>query len=326
MNAIRITRRRATGLLASLGLVPLARAGQYPDRFIRIINPFPPGGTGDLVIRLIAPALEARLGQRIVLESHSGAAGVIGTQYAAQCPPDGYTFIIGTTNVFVINQFVFSSMRVDPLKAFIPISRLVELPLVFFASASAPAANLNEYVAWAKAHPSQGTYATSGIGTTQHLAVEHLCQEAGIHLVHVPYQALGAALTAVIAGDVQICASSLASGFEHVRAGRLKALAVGGRSRMAELPDVPTVAESGFRTVDATNWFALAAPSGTPAAIVQSWSEELARVLSLPEIRTHLAKLGLAPAASGPAQTARELRQEAETWSRVVQTAGIKMH
>ena len=261
-----------------LAATPSAFAQAYPDHIIKVINPYPPGGTSDLLMRLMLPSLQERFGKTIIIESHPGAAGIVGAELVARAPPDGYTLLTGTTNIFVINQFVFSKLRIDPLKAFAPIARVADIPFVFYASNAVPANNLKEFVNWVKSNPGKVTYATSGIGTTQHLAIEQLRMRTGIDLLHLPYQGQAAAITAVLTNEVQLHPTSLSGGLTYLRTGKLKALAVLDSKRLPQLPDVPTVAENGIK-LDPANWFALVAPAGTPSSITERWSAEVRRAL-----------------------------------------------
>ncbi len=310
--------------LALAALAPAAGGAQpYPSKPIRLVNPFAPGGTGEIAFRLIAPELEERFGQRIVIEHRTGAGGNIGAEAVAAAAPDGYTLLLGTTNIFSVNKFVFANMRFDPQKALDPITILADVPSVFYVHPSVPANTLQEFAAWVRSAPGRVNYASPGKGTTPHLNVELLAQSHDLRLVHVPYRGLQPAMAAVLANEVQLYLAGYGAGQGHLKAGKLKALAVGGRERLPALPDVPTAIESGFKDFTASNWFALAAPAGTPPAVIERWAAEMRRVLQRPELQRRFGELGLIPGGNSPAELVRQIAQEAKIWEKVVRAAGI---
>ena len=296
----------------------------YPTKPVRIVNPFQAGGAGEIVFRQIAPVLEARFGQRIVLESRTGAGGNIGAQAVASAPADGYTLLLGATNNFVVNQFVFASMPFDPLTAFVPVTIIAEIPSVFYANPRTDAKSLREFVDWAKSNPGRANYASPGKGTTPHLNVELLAQASATSLTHVPYRGLPDAMNAVLSGDVHLYLAGLGAGRGHLQSGRLRALAVGSRERLAALPDVPTAIESGFRDFVAVNWFALAAPAGTDTVIVERWAREVRAALSDPETRKRFEENGFIPMGTSPQDTRIRVEAEARLWQQVVKRAGLQ--
>jgi tripartite-type tricarboxylate transporter receptor subunit TctC len=310
--------------LSSLLLSAALAAQSYPSKPVRLVNPFAPGGTGEIIFRMIAPAIEERMGQRIVIDSRAGAGGNIGAEVVANAPTDGYTLLLGTTNIFTINQFIFGKMTFDPLKAFAPVTLIADVPSVFYVSNAVPAGTLREFVAWAKANPGKVNYASPGNGTTPHLNVELLAQIADLKLVHVPYKGLQPSMAAVVANEVQLYLGGLGLGHGLLRAGKMKAIAVGSKERLPAAPEIPTLAESGFRDFVASNWFALAAPAGTPAPILERWSTEVRRALQAPETQKKITDLGMVVVGSTPAELARQWAEEAALWQRVVSTARIK--
>jgi tripartite-type tricarboxylate transporter receptor subunit TctC len=310
--------------LSSLLLSAALAAQSYPSKPVRLVNPFAPGGTGEIIFRMIAPAIEERMGQRIVIDSRAGAGGNIGAEVVANAPADGYTLLLGTTNIFTINQFIFGKMTFDPLKAFAPVTLIADVPSVFYVSNAVPAGTLREFVAWAKANPGKVNYASPGNGTTPHLNVELLAQIADLKLVHVPYKGLQPSMAAVVANEVQLYLGGLGLGHGLLRAGKMKAIAVGSKERLPAAPEIPTLAESGFRDFVASNWFALAAPAGTPAPILERWSTEVRRALQAPETQKKITDLGMVVVGSTPAELARQWAEEAALWQRVVSTARIK--
>jgi tripartite-type tricarboxylate transporter receptor subunit TctC len=315
---------RLLALLCLLCASALAAAQSYPTKPVRLVNPFAPGGTGEIIFRMIAPAIEERMGQRIVIESRAGAGGNIGAEIVANAPPDGYTLLLGTTNIFTINQFIFSKMTFDPLKVFAPVTLVADVPSVFYVSNAVPASTLREFVAWAKANPGKVNYASPGNGTTPHLNVELLAQIAELKLVHVPYKGLQPSMAAVVANEVQLYLGGLGAGHGLLRAGKMKAVAVGSKARLPAAPDIPTLAESGFRDFVASNWFALAAPAGTPAPILERWSTEVRRALQSPETHKKINDLGIVVVGSTPEELGRQWTEEAKLWERVIRAAKIK--
>jgi tripartite-type tricarboxylate transporter receptor subunit TctC len=315
---------RLAALLMLLCVSAAATAQSYPAKPIRLINPFAPGGTGEIIFRMIAPAVEAGLGQRVIIESRAGAGGNIGAEVVANAPADGYTLLLGTTNIYVINQFIFSKMTFDPLKAFAPVTLMADVPSVFYVSNDVPASNLRDFVAWAKANPGKVNYASPGNGTTPHLNVELLAQTADLKLVHVPYKGLQPSMAAVVANEVQLYLGGLGAGHGLLRAGKMKAIAVGSRERLPAAPEIPTLAESGYRDFIASNWFAIAAPAGTQPAFLERWAVEVRHALQAPETQKKLADLGIVPIGSSPAELGRQWAEEAKLWERVVRTARIK--
>jgi tripartite-type tricarboxylate transporter receptor subunit TctC len=315
-------RRVVCAILMSFPLSAWPQA--YPTKPIHLINPYVPGGTGDVIFRMIGPMIEERLGQRVLLENRPGAGGNIGAEFVAKAAPDGYTLLLGTTNIFVINQYVFAKINFDPLKAFAPVTLVADVPSVFYVSNDVPVANLRDFVAWAKANPGKLNYASPGNGTTPHLNVELLSQIAGLKLVHVAYKGLQPAMAAVMANEVQLYLGGLGAGLGLLKGGKLKAIAIGSRERLPAAPEIPTIIESGFKDFVAGNWFALAAPAGTDAAIVERWALEVRRAIQTPEIQKRLIDLGIVSMGSTPSEMARQLVQEAALWQRVVKTSGIK--
>lgn len=319
--------RLLTALYAALFALSLpfgAAAQGYPDRPVRVIYPYAAGGTGDVVLRLLMPAVETHFGQRIVIETRPGAGGNIGTQQVVSAAPDGYTLLLAATNNFTINQFLFANLGFDPQKALAPITVVVDVPSVFFVNPALPVKTFQELVAWAKQNPGKLNYATPAVGTTNHINMELLAQTAGIELNHVPYKGLPAAMAATIAGDVQLYPGGFGLGRPQLAAGKLRALAVGSARRLPAAPDVPTLEESGFKGMRASNWFGLAAPAGTSPAIVTRWADQVRAALAAPEVHKRLVGLGIVPVANTPEEFAQQIAAEAALWEPVIRKAGIK--
>jgi tripartite-type tricarboxylate transporter receptor subunit TctC len=314
--------------LCALLITALASASPtvqaYPSKPIRVIFPFQAGGAGEIVFRMLMPTLEQRLGQKIVFENRTGAGGNVGAQVVASAAPDGYTLLLPATNVLVVNQFVFANIPFDPLKAFTPITVVAEIPSVFYVNSQVPAATLREFIAFSKANAGKVNYASPGNGTTPHLNVELLAQLSGVRLTHVPYRGLPDAMNALLSGDVQLYLAGLAPGRGNLQAGKLRAIAVGSRERLAALPEVPTAIESGFKDFEAANWFALVAPAGTDSAVVERWVMEIQYALQQPDVKRRFAEGGLLPGGIPSADFRARLAREAKLWEGLVRTAGIK--
>lgn len=301
----------------------LAMAQVYPNKPIHVINPFQAGGAGEIVFRMLMPTLEQRLGQRIVLENHTGAGGNVGGQVVANAAPDGYTLLLPATNVLVVNQFLFPNMPYDPAKAFTPITVVAEVPAVFYVNPKVPARTLREFLAFAKANPGKVNYASPGNGTTPHLYMELLAELSGVRLTHVPYRGLPDAMNALLAGDVQLYLAGLAPGRGNLQAGRLRAIAVGSRERLPALPDVPTVIESGFDGFEAQNWFGIVGPAGMDRELVDRWVMEIRYALQQPNVQKRFAEGGLLPGGAAAADFRARLARETQLWAKVIAKSEI---
>lgn len=319
------TRRRAL-LGAALALPAAARAqgGWAPNRPVQIIVPYAAGNTGDVVLRLLSEGMEARLGQRIVVDPRPGAGGNIGAGAVARAEADGHTLLLGATNNFAMNQYLFANMGFDPLTAFAPIMRLADVPSVLYCHPSVPARTLGEFIAHAKANPGRLNYGSPSAGTAPHLAVERLMQLTGTEMVHVPYRGSPQVIAALLAGDVQFFVGGLSAGKSAVEAGRLRMLAVATEARLPALPEVPTAIESGVAGYTASNWWGLAAPAGTPAAAIAALFEASRQALDNPAVVQRLTQLGMTPGAdASPAAFAAALREEAAVWSETIRRGRI---
>jgi tripartite-type tricarboxylate transporter receptor subunit TctC len=244
-----------------------AMAAEYPERPITIVVPYAAGGAGDISVRLLGSAIERYLGQPLVIDARAGGGGTIGAQSVARASPDGYTLLLGATNNFTINQFMFPEVRFDPLAAFTLITKLTDVPAVLYTNPLVPAKTLSEFIDYARANPGKLNYASPSIGTTPHLAVERLKQLTGIELVHVPYRGASPAMQALLANEVQLYLVGWGVGRSQVEAGRIRALAVASRQRLPGIP-LPTVIESGVPDFVTSNWWGLAAPRGTPLPVL----------------------------------------------------------
>ena len=279
--------RLLTATLALACLAPVALSGAhaqgYPSKPVRIIVPYPAGGGIDVMSRLIGQRLAQRLGQSVVVENKPGAGTLVAAETVARAAPDGHTLLITTDATITINPHLYAKLPYDPVKDFAPITQLVLLNQMLLANPQVPASNLKELIAYAKANPGKLNYASYGVGSQPHLAMEILKNQAGIDIVHVPYKGIPQAVPAAIAGEVQLTFSGAASSQAHIKAGRLKALAIGGTKRLGIVPDVPTFAEAGFPDVPANAWFGLFAPAGTPREVIATLHAEVTRILRDPD-------------------------------------------
>lgn len=305
--------------------VGAAGAQDYPTKPIRLVIPFGPGSLADAVPRLIQPALEQRLGQRIVIEHRPGAGGNVGAQAVVASPADGYTLLMAATNNLVINQYVFRDMKFDPLAELAPVSLIAEVPLIVQVHPSLPANSLREFVDYARAQPGKLNYGSPSTGTIPHLAMEIFARAAGLDLVHVPFKGGAPAMNALIANDIQAMLIGYATTAGQVRAGQVRAIAVASRSRLAALPNVPTFGEAGFPDLEAavpSNWWGMVAPKDTPGPIVQRLANEIRAALAEPEIRRKYQDLGLTPIGSSPQEFAARLPEQAKKWQAVIRDIG----
>ena len=279
--------RLLTATLALACLAPVALSGAhaqgYPSKPVRIIVPYPAGGGIDIMSRLIGQRLALRLGQSVVVENKPGAGTLVAAETVARAAPDGHVLLITTDATITINPHLYAKLPYDPVKDFAPITQLVLLNQMLLANPQVPASNLKELIAIAKANPGKLNYASYGVGSQPHLAMEILKNQAGIDIVHVPYKGIPQAVPAAIAGEVQLTFSGAASSQAHIKAGRLKALAIGGTKRLGIVPDVPTFAEAGFPDVPANAWFGLFAPAGTPREVIATLHAEVTRILRDPD-------------------------------------------
>ncbi|MBX9812524.1 MAG: tripartite tricarboxylate transporter substrate binding protein [Burkholderiales bacterium] len=309
-------------LLASFTAV--AAAATYPDKPVRLIVPFPPGGSNDIVGRLIGAQLTERLGQQVVIDNRGGAGGMIGTEIAANSQPDGYTLLIISV-AYAYNPSIFKSkLKFDPAKSFTPVALLGTGPNALTVNPRLPVNSVKDLIALAKTKPGALNYASAGIGSFQHLGAEMFKLMTGINIVHVPFKGGGPAMADVIAGNTQITIGSLIQMMPHIRTGRLKALGVGGAKRNPSLPDVPTIAESGVPGYEANNWWGIVAPAGTPAAIVKRLHAETAAILALPDVQKKFESQGADAVSMTSAEFGKFIRAETAKWAKVVKEADIK--
>jgi tripartite-type tricarboxylate transporter receptor subunit TctC len=331
MNRSRLYRAscRASELaIAALACVvaafaPMAQAGDaYPDRPLKMVAPYEPGGGVDLMARMVAQHLGQEIGQPVVVENRAGVGGAIGTRYVATAPPDGYTLLLASTSPIVIAPHLVKDTGYDPEKDLTPVSLIANVPALLVVRPDAPFKNLAELIARAKAEPGKYTVSSSGIGGTAHLAMQLMKMMAGVDLLHVPFKGTGPAITAVMGGEVTMTFTDIISGLKFVQSGQLRALAITGDQRSALLPDVPTAAET-IPGYEAGVWYAVFAPAHTPPATVDRLNAALLRTLKK-ELGAQLAAQGVQPIGSSAAELASYVQKEDARWSEVVKAAGMK--
>jgi tripartite-type tricarboxylate transporter receptor subunit TctC len=300
-----------------------AFAQTYPDRAVRILVGYPPGGGTDLVARLIAPALSERWQQPVVVENRPGANAIIATEAVVKAKPDGYTLLMAYATELAVNPATFRKLPYDPVRDLAPIAQLGSAPLVIAIHPSVPAQNLGELIELAKAKPGALSYSSSGNGSVHHFAGELFKLGAGVDLLHVPYKGSGPAAADAVAGQVQMNFASAASVLRFVQAGRLRALAVTSKERSPQLPAIPTAIESGITELELTSWYGLLAPAGTPPEVIRKVAADAAAALAAPEMRKGFEAQGLDIAQSSPSAFAQFIRQEAAKFTRIARAANI---
>ena len=306
-------------------LTPIfASAQSWPQKPIRMVIPYPPGGPTGVMGRLVATKLPELLGQPVIVDNKPGASGQMGAADVAKAAPDGYTFLTNAS-IHVINPHVYSKPMVDPIREFTPVALIGVVPLVMVVPPMQPAKDVKEFIAWAKANPGKVNFASASSASAQHLAGEHFKQVTGIDMQHVPYNGSGPALADLVGGHVQLMFDSLPSSMSFIRSGKLKALGASSSKRLAVLPDVPTLIEAGVPDFDLTTWYGVWAPAGTPKDIVARMNAEIVRLVVMPDMKEKLAGLGVEASAFTPEQFAAFNRTEYERWGRIVRAANIKL-
>jgi tripartite-type tricarboxylate transporter receptor subunit TctC len=312
-------------MIATLPLPALAQSSDYPNRTIRIIVPFSPGGAVDGPMRAIAEQLGRRLKQQVIIENRPGAGATIGSDAVAKAAPDGYTLLLASQTNAISATLYAGRLAFNPIDDFAGISLLGREPGALVVHPSMPVKNVAELVALAKSKPGELNYASSGNGSGQHLFMAMFASMAGIQLVHVPYKGSGQAVTDLLAGTVPMAIPGAAAMVKHIKAGKLRPLATTGRARAAQLPDVPTLAESGFAGYEAYVWMGLLAPKGTPRAVVDKLQAELKATLATPEVTGYMSEAGIESVGSSPADMDAYFREERDRWARIVKETGAKI-
>ena len=311
----------AGALLA--GSLP-ASAQPYPNRPLRIVVPFPPGGGTDIGTRIVAQKLQEAWGQAVIVENKPGAAGIVGTELTAKSAPDGYTFMMGNIGTHAINVSLYKKLAYDPVKDFAPVSMVADLPLLLLVHPSVPANSVKELIALAKSQPGKLNFSSSGAGGSMHVAAELFKSMAGVDMVHIPYKGGAPAVADLISGQVALSFSTVLETVQHVKAGKVRALAVTNDHRSIALPDLPTIAEAGLPGYQSISWLALFAPAGTPKEIVNKVSAESVRILKLPDVKERLLAQGAEPIGSTPEQLAATLAADIAKYAKVIRESGYK--
>jgi tripartite-type tricarboxylate transporter receptor subunit TctC len=310
------------GIAVSPARFAAAQSEKYPSKPVRLIVPFPPGGSNDIVGRVVASGLGDRLGKQIITDNRAGDNSIIGTEIVANAQPDGYTLLVISTS-FTTNPIIHK-LPYDPLKSFAWIAMLGFGPNVLAVTQSLPANSVKELIALAKAKPGQLIYASTGVGSNAHFGTELFKHMTGINMLHVPYKGGGPALIDTIAGQAQLCLSSLIQSIGYIRAGKLRALATSSGQRSVILPDVPTISEAGVPGYETANWWGIAAPRGTPVQVINRLNEEIKAVLLMPDTAKRLINEGAEPALKTPAELGSYVAAEMAKWVQVARIAGIR--
>lgn len=308
--------------LVSMLTIPAA-AQDYPFKAIRMVVPYPPGGAGDMHVRLISQKLGVLLGQTVVVENRAGASGNIGAEYVVKSAPDGYTLVFGTTNM-AINQAVSGKMPFNVLTDLEPITITLNSQNLLAVRTTMPANNIKELIAYAKANPGKINFGSSGIGSPW-LAVEILKSLAGVEMVHVPYKGDGPAIVDLIGGQIDIYATNISAVDAHHRAGKIRGLAVTSRKRSASLPDIPTMEEAGVPGYELEGWFGFLAPAGTPRPIIEKLHAAMVKIVAMPDVQKSMLDIGLSPATLTPEEFRQRIQSDIAKFTRVVKSSGIKV-
>ena len=306
--------------------MPLVHAQSFPSKPLRIVVPFAPGGSTDIVARILADKLAGPLGQPVVVENRAGAAGNIGAEAVARSAPDGYTLLMATTGVMAINNSLYKNMTYDAAKDLEPVSFTTSITNVLAVPVDLPAKNVAELVALAKAQPGKLSFASSGAGSSTHLSAELFKSMANIEVLHIPYKGSGQALIDLMAGRVSMIFDNMPSALPYIRGGKLRGLGVTGSKRSAAMPELPTISESGISGYESLSWSGIAVPSGTPKDVVQRLNREIGGVLSLGDVRQKLAEQGADPIGGAPEVFVEHVRVEREKWGRLIRERNITVN
>ncbi|MBI2291359.1 MAG: tripartite tricarboxylate transporter substrate binding protein [Betaproteobacteria bacterium] len=322
---MKTTRYIVSGLLALACAAGAGAQQAFPNKPIRLVVGFAPGGNTDTVARVVGAKLGERLGTQVIIDNRGGAGGTIGTEIAARANSDGYTLTMGTTTTHAIAVAAYPKLRYDPVKDFEPIALVAIAPYLLVVNQNVPMKSLKEFISHVQSQPGKLNYASAGQATTTHLVMATLQQRAKLDMMHVPFKGNGPATAAVLGGQVQALFGALPPLLPHVQTGRVRALAVSSAKRLPSVPDVPTVAESGFPGFDMTLWLGFFAPKGTPAAVVKRLEAELVKVAQLADVKEQMSRQGLEAHSASAAELGRLTKTEIENYKSVFKTAGIKM-
>ena len=311
-------------LAASVAALTEAHAQGYPSRPLRLIVPFPPGGSTDILARSLAQRLAENLAQPVVIDNRPGAGGSIGSEAAAKAAPDGYTIMMGHLGTLAVNAAIYKKLPYDPVKSFAPVSLMAIVPSVLVVNNALPVASAAELIAYAKKNPGKLAYGSAGSGSTSHLTTEYFKLATGTDILHVPYKGVGPMLTDLVSGQLSMGLNGAPAVMPHVVSGRLRALAVSSLTRLPSLPNVPTLDEAGVKGFEANGWYGIVAPAGTARDIVARLNAEIRRILQTPELRARLDAEGAIPAAGSPEEFAAFIAAEIARWGSVLKRAGIE--
>jgi tripartite-type tricarboxylate transporter receptor subunit TctC len=314
-------------ILLLLGAATFALdAGNYPSRPIMMVVPFAPGGASDFVARMIQPGVSEILGQQIVVDNRPGASGIVGTEAAARATPDGYTTFLGNIGTISINPSVYANIRIRPDKDLAPVSICADMPSILITRLDFPAGTVGELIAYVKANPGKVTFASPGISTLNRLEMELLQKDAGLDMVHVPYKGgAGPAVADVLGGHVDLMFTTIASAIEYVKGNKVKALAVTARERMTDLPDIPTMAELGWKDLVTSSWQGVLVPAGTPRAIIDRLHAAIVKALADRELQARMRRAGaIAVASQSPDDFKAYMDSETAKWAKVIQDNGVR--
>jgi tripartite-type tricarboxylate transporter receptor subunit TctC len=302
-----------------------AHAQNYPTRPIRLICPFPPGGTTDVVARIVAQGLTEAWGQQVIVDNRPGAGALIGTEMAAKSPPDGYTVLLGSITTHAVNPALHKNLNFDVIKDFVPVTLVVSSPQLLAVHPAVAAKSVKELIALARAKPGSLNYASAGAGSSPHLTFELFKSAAGIDIRHVPYKGTGPAITELVGGQVQAMITGVVALMPHVKSGKLRGLAVTSKSRVSALPELPTIMESGVPNFDVSSWFGVFLPAGTPKAVVTKMNGQIRKIVEMRDVQKRLVDLGADPETNTPEQFAAFVKSEKARWGKVVQDTGARV-
>jgi len=322
MNPMQHHRRTLMAGLAAASFTPALRA--QAGKPLRLIVPFTPGGSTDILARAIAPKLGAALGQNVVVDNKPGAGGSLGATEAAKAEPDGNTVLMGHIGTLAVNPAMYPRLAYDPLKSFVPVAWVARVPNVLVVNAASPARSFQEFIALVRGKPGKFAFSSGGNGSAAHITFEYLKLRARLFMLHIPYRGTAPSVTDLIAGQVDATFTGAPAVLPHVKSGRLRALAVSSAQRIGPLPDVPTVAESGFPGWEADQWYGVVAPAGTPAARVAQLNAEINKALALPEVAQQLAVEGAVPTPTTPQAYGALIAREIPRWAEVVKAGNVK--
>jgi tripartite-type tricarboxylate transporter receptor subunit TctC len=313
-------------LVPTLALAPvIAGAQTWPDKPIRLVVPFSAAGPTDVAARLIEPKLRELLKQPVIIDNRVGATGAIGSEFVAKAAPDGYTLLLGTSSTMAASPNLNPKLSYDPLRDFAPVSIIAHIENVLVVNPNVPVKTVTELIAYAKANPGKLSYATSGVGSTYHLATELFKSQTGIDLLHVPYKGAAPAAADVMGGQVSLMFDALSSALANIKAGKIRALGIASAKRNPELPDVPTITEAGVPGYVTTIWLALYLPAKTPQAIVAKLNDAVVKAMGEPEVKSRLAQIGMLATSSTPQELLEHNRAEIVRWGKVVRDANIRL-